>query len=149
MWKIKLQKIVGNLLDELRKLYMNRTVIEKCLAIEILGDICFSWQIFYRKQSLGVPALSIIFPPQINSLKKQSSSSLQARSLGRLFSQATKSIVILKKTLKTYVFSFPGKDETREQTNFLDKLSVGDQFINKSQNKMVIHLIFSVQPFSC
>ena len=55
----------------------------------------------------------------------------------------------LKKSLKTYVFSFPGKDETHEQTNFLDKLSVGDQFINKSQNEMVIHLIFSVQPFSC
>ena len=33
MWKIKLQKIVENLLDELRKLYMNRTVIEKFLAV--------------------------------------------------------------------------------------------------------------------
>ena len=30
--QIKLRKIVGNLLDELRKLYMNRTVIEKFLA---------------------------------------------------------------------------------------------------------------------
>ena len=30
--QIKLHKIVGNLLDELRKLYMNRTVIEKFLA---------------------------------------------------------------------------------------------------------------------
>ena len=27
MWKIKLQKIVGNLLEKLRKLYMNGTVI--------------------------------------------------------------------------------------------------------------------------
>ena len=27
MWKIKLQKIVGNLLGKLRKLYMNGTVI--------------------------------------------------------------------------------------------------------------------------
>ena len=27
MWKIELQKIVGNLLDELRKLYLNRIVI--------------------------------------------------------------------------------------------------------------------------
>ena len=27
MWKIKLQKIVGNLLDKFRKLYMNGTVI--------------------------------------------------------------------------------------------------------------------------
>ena len=27
MWKIKLQKIVGNLLDKLRKLYMNGMVI--------------------------------------------------------------------------------------------------------------------------
>ena len=33
MWKIKRLKIVGNLLDELRKLYMNRTVNEKVLAI--------------------------------------------------------------------------------------------------------------------
>ena len=33
MWKIKLLKIVGNLLDELRKLYMNRTVIKKFLAV--------------------------------------------------------------------------------------------------------------------
>ena len=46
MWKIKIQKILGNLLDELRKLYMNGTVIYK---------ICFSEQIFYRKQSLGAP----------------------------------------------------------------------------------------------
>ena len=32
MGKIKLQKIVGNLLDKLRKLYMNGTVIKKFLA---------------------------------------------------------------------------------------------------------------------
>ena len=33
MWKIKLQKILGNLLDELQNLYMNGTVIYKFLAI--------------------------------------------------------------------------------------------------------------------
>ena len=32
MWKIKLQKILGNLLDELRNLYMDGTVIQKFLA---------------------------------------------------------------------------------------------------------------------
>ena len=32
MGKIQLQKIVGNLLDKLRKLYMNGTVIFKFLA---------------------------------------------------------------------------------------------------------------------
>ena len=57
MWKIKLQKIIGNLLawlDELWKLYMNGMVIQKILAKwkKILGKICFSEQIFYRKQSL-------------------------------------------------------------------------------------------------
>ena len=33
MWKIKLEKIVGNLLDKLWKLYMNGTVINKFLAL--------------------------------------------------------------------------------------------------------------------
>ena len=32
MWNIELQKIVGNLLDKLRKLYVNGTVIKKFLA---------------------------------------------------------------------------------------------------------------------
>ena len=57
MGKIRLQKIVGNLSDKLRKLYMNGTVIEKFLAfpklLKILGNFCFSEQIFHRKQSLG------------------------------------------------------------------------------------------------
>ena len=59
MRKIKLQKIVGNLLDMLRKLYVNETVIQKFVAFlklqKILGNFCFSEQIFYRKQSLGAP----------------------------------------------------------------------------------------------
>ena len=33
MRKIKLQKIVGNLLDKLRKLYMNGMIIKKFLAL--------------------------------------------------------------------------------------------------------------------
>ena len=32
LWKIKLQRIVRNLLDKLWKLYMNETVIKKFLA---------------------------------------------------------------------------------------------------------------------
>ena len=57
MCKIKLQKIVGNLLDKFRKLYMNGTVIRKFVALlkqkKILDNIDFFEQIFYRKQSLG------------------------------------------------------------------------------------------------
>ena len=45
MRKIKLQKIVGNLLDKFRKLYMNGTVIKKFVAVlkqkKILDNICF------------------------------------------------------------------------------------------------------------
>ena len=33
IFQSELQKIVGNLLDELRKLYINETVIEKFLAV--------------------------------------------------------------------------------------------------------------------
>ena len=59
--KIKLQKIVGNLFEKLRKLYMNGTSIQKFLAVlkqtKILGNICFSEQIFYGKQSLGAPEM--------------------------------------------------------------------------------------------
>ena len=46
MEKIKLQKIVRNLLDKLRKLYMHGTVSQKYLAFlklqKILGSFCFS-----------------------------------------------------------------------------------------------------------
>ena len=59
MGRIKLQKIVGNLLDKLRKLYLNGTLFQKFLAVfkqqNVVGNICFSEQIFYRKQSLGAP----------------------------------------------------------------------------------------------
>ena len=59
MGKIKLQKIVGNLLFKLRKLYMNGTAIQKSLVFlkpqKILGNVCFSEQIFHRKKSLGAP----------------------------------------------------------------------------------------------
>ena len=51
--------IVGNLLDKLRKLYINGTVIQKFLAFlkrwKILASFCFPEQIFYRKLSLGAP----------------------------------------------------------------------------------------------
>ena len=57
--KFIMQKIVGNLLDMLRKLYMNGTVIQKFLAFpklqKILGNFCFFEEVFYRKQSLGAP----------------------------------------------------------------------------------------------
>ena len=59
MREIKLQKIVGNLFDKLRKLYLNGTVIYKFLADlkqeKILGNIYFSEQLISRKQSLGAP----------------------------------------------------------------------------------------------
>ena len=59
MRKIELQKIVGSLFDMLRKLYINGTVIQKFLAFlklqKIVGNFCFSEQIFYRKELLGVP----------------------------------------------------------------------------------------------
>ena len=55
MWK----KIVGNLLDKFRKLYVNGTVIWKFLAAlklkKILGNIFFSEQKFNRKNSRWVP----------------------------------------------------------------------------------------------
>ena len=61
MRKIKIQKIVGNLQDKLRKLYSNGKVIYKFLAFlelqKILGNFPFPEQIFYRKQSLGAPGL--------------------------------------------------------------------------------------------
>ena len=45
MFKIKLYKIVGNLLDKLRKLWMNGVVIKKFLAFlqlqKILGNFLF------------------------------------------------------------------------------------------------------------
>ena len=71
--KIKPQKIVGNLLHKLRKLYMNGTFIYKFIAVlkkkKILGNICFSEQILYRKQSLGAPdtipnSFSSLFVPK-------------------------------------------------------------------------------------
>ena len=56
MREIKLQKIVGNLLDKLRKLYLNGTVIPAVLKQKkIKGNICFSEQIIHRKYSLGAP----------------------------------------------------------------------------------------------
>ena len=59
MGRIKLQTIVGNLLDKLRKLYMNGTVIQKFLTFlklqKTLSNFCFSEQIFHRKPSLGAP----------------------------------------------------------------------------------------------
>ena len=60
MWRIKLQKIVRNLLHKLRKLYMNGTVIWKFFwrpqVIENSRQYLLPLeQIFYRKQSLGAP----------------------------------------------------------------------------------------------
>ena len=55
MRKIKLQKIVGNLLDKLRKLYMIGIVIQKLLAFlkvqKILGNFCS----FEQKKVVGCP----------------------------------------------------------------------------------------------
>ena len=56
---IKRQKIVGNLLDNLVT-FENCTWMERFLAFlklywKILDKVCFSGQIFHRKQSLGTP----------------------------------------------------------------------------------------------
>ena len=64
MWRIKLQKIVRNLLHKLRKLYMNGTVIWKFFwrpqVIENSRQYLLPLeQIFYRKQSLGAPDPSL------------------------------------------------------------------------------------------
>ena len=57
--KNRLGRVVGVLLDQLRKLYMNGTVIQKFSAFlkvqKILGNFCLSEQILQRKQSLGAP----------------------------------------------------------------------------------------------
>ena len=50
MEKNELYKILGDLIDKLRKLYMNETIIYKFLAFvrlkKTLGNFCFSEQIF-------------------------------------------------------------------------------------------------------
>ena len=52
--KLKLGNFVGDLLDKLGKLFMDGTFIYKFLAVlkqkKVLGNICFSEQILYRKQ---------------------------------------------------------------------------------------------------
>ena len=60
MWKIKLYKITGNLLDEVQTLYMHERnglleLFSRPQVIENIGNISFSEQIFYRKQSLDAP----------------------------------------------------------------------------------------------
>ena len=52
--KLNLGNFVGDLLDKLGKLFMDGTFIYKFLAVlrqkKVLGNICFSEQILYRKQ---------------------------------------------------------------------------------------------------
>ena len=76
MGKIKLQKIVENLLGKLRKLYMDGTVIfSLSQAIENSRQSCFSVpeQIFHRKQSFGTPEPSF---PGVEIIKNNESRSL-------------------------------------------------------------------------
>ena len=60
-WLIKLQKIVGNFSDKLRKLVpewnAHLEIFSRIQAIENSWQSCFFEQIFYRKQSLGAPAI--------------------------------------------------------------------------------------------
>ena len=51
MWKIKLQKIVAEIV------YEWNSHVETFSRRQVLGNICFSEQIFYRKQSLGAPVI--------------------------------------------------------------------------------------------
>ena len=62
MWKIKLHKILGNLLDNLRKLYISGTVIKKFLAflkpaIENSRQFLLFRTDFFQKTVLGCPWL--------------------------------------------------------------------------------------------
>ena len=60
-WLIKLQKIVGNFSDKLRKIVpkwnAHLEIFSRIQAIENSWQSWFSEQIFYRKQSLGAPAI--------------------------------------------------------------------------------------------
>ena len=57
---IKLTKIVGNLLDELRKLYMNRTVIQKFLAVNRKSQAIFAYpNRYFIENSQWVPLIKI------------------------------------------------------------------------------------------
>ena len=75
MRKIKLQKIVGNLLGKLRKLYLDGTVIFSLpQAIENSRQFYgFSEQIFQGKQSFGSPESSF---PGVDIIKNNESRSL-------------------------------------------------------------------------
>ena len=57
--KSKLQNMVGNLLDKPSKIVHewngHLEIFSRPQYQKVLGDICFSEQIFHRKQSLGAP----------------------------------------------------------------------------------------------
>ena len=84
------------------------------------------------KTVVGCPCIKHYFPTP-NQQPEKTAVFLAPSEERRQFSQATKSIVIKKNPENIRLFS--DKGETNEQTNFLDELSVGDQFIDKSQNK--------------
>ena len=75
------------------------------------------------KTVVGYPCIKHYFPTP-NQQPEKTAVLLAASEEGRLFSQATKSIVILENPENIRLF--PDKEETNEETNFLDELSVGD-----------------------
>ena len=75
------------------------------------------------KTVVGYPCIKHYFPTP-NQQPEKTAVLLAPSEEGRLFLQATKSIVILKNPENIRLF--PDKEETDEETNFLDELSVGD-----------------------
>ena len=68
MWKIKLQKIEGNLSDNYASKIVQEwnghlEIFSLLQVLEILGNTCFFEQIFYRKQSLGAAQIVETFEP--------------------------------------------------------------------------------------
>ena len=63
MWKIKLQKVVGNLIDKVRKLYMEGTVIPKFTSvpqvIENFYAIFASPNRYFTESSRWVPLMRL------------------------------------------------------------------------------------------
>ena len=64
MWKIKPQKILGNLSDKLRKFFLEQNghleISSRPQAMENHGQVWFSEQIIQRKHSLGAPEIDTI-----------------------------------------------------------------------------------------
>ena len=77
----------------------------------------------FPPQALLTLLYTLYYFPTPNQQPEKTAVLLAPSEEGRLFSQAAKSIVILKNPENIRLF--PDKEETNEETNFLDELSVG------------------------